>query len=77
MFTGSATQGKGGDMIFSIGSGTTYTGGDIEMIAGLSTATSTGTGGAFSVTTGFGEPSTSGLVMVRTPDAGTVGVVEL
>ena len=45
-------------MLLSIGSGTTYTGGDIVMTAGLSTATSVGTGGAVSVTTGEGYKTT-------------------
>ena len=37
--TGRATNGKGGDVLVSVGAGeTTYTGGDIVMTAGLSTA---------------------------------------
>ena len=74
MATGRATNGKGGDVLVSVGAGTTYTGGDIVMSAGLSTAVKGGTGGAVSVTTGHGHSTSSGAYILQTSDAGTAGV---
>ena len=45
----SATNGKGGDMLLSIGSGTTFNGGDIIVSAGETTA-NTKTGGSIDIT---------------------------
>lgn len=45
--------------------GSKYTGGDMVFSAGESTATSAGTGGAISLSTGIGKPSSSGRIILQ------------
>ena len=71
MTTGAATTGRGGSMTFSVGSSNQNAGGDISMTAGTTSDT---TGGSISLTTGAGTTKSSGAVVVKTPDAGTLGV---
>ena len=74
--TGTASSGDGGDITIKVGDGNRLDGGHISVFAGKSDAPGTtgATGGSISIRSGFSTESCSGTIIIRTLNAGTLGV---
>merc|ERR1712157_369758 len=79
--TGNATDGKAGDFLAKVGVGNSGKGGSVEIIAG-STKGSPGrnrkpidtAGGSINMSSGRSLYTSSGKILISTPDAGRLGV---
>ena len=68
--SGEATDGRGGLIVLSVGSGTSSVGGSFQAFAGCSAVH---TGGALSLASGEGTTTSSGMITIRSINAGEDG----
>ena len=75
--SGSANSGRGGYIQLSVGTGNSGEGGHVEISAGQTSDSTGATGGYLSVASGYSVVSSSGPILLRTPNSGALGKLVL